>query len=154
MRRILLIACIVASSLALSEAVAIEMQPGLWVLTSKSERGGVGQTNPTKVRCISAEESKSAASRTSVALTVRATALLNDRFGKDACKIIESKKTDDGASWLMRCNGITTAEQEGGLKFDSPRHYTSSIRTTVSFQGKTATSTLTSEGRRTGECPK
>jgi hypothetical protein len=133
---------------------AIEMQPGLWVLTSKSDRGGLAKSNPTKVKCISTEEAKTAASKTGVNLTERARSVFNDRFGKDNCKLAESSKDDQGVSWLMRCSGVISGEQAGSLKFDSPRHYTAVVKTTVLFQGKSITSTMTSEGRRTGECPR
>jgi hypothetical protein len=135
-------------------AQAIEMQPGLWVLTSKSDRGGLAKSNPTKVRCISSEEAKTAASKTNVGLSERAMSVFNDRFGKDNCKLIESSKTDQGVSWLLRCSGVISGEQAGSLTFDGPRHYTSTVKTTVLFQGKSVISTMSSEGRRTGECPR
>src|SRR5665647_576087 len=120
-------------------AIAAEMQPGLWEVTSKSERDGVVKTRPTKTQCITPEKAKEAGSRTSIEL--------NMSRGSETCKIVDSKKTDNGMTWRMQCAGPIPAEQTGSSVFDSPQHYTTVTKTTATAARKTLTSTMTAEGR-------
>jgi hypothetical protein len=54
----------------------------------------------------------------------------------------------------MQCTGPFTAEQAGSFAIDSPQNYTIVLKTTATVTQTTVTSTLTSEGRRIGECPR
>lgn len=127
-------------------AVAVEMQPGLWEVSSKSERDGVVTTRPTKTQCITPEKAKEASGRTSIEFSISR--------GSETCKIVDSQKTDKGMNWRMQCAGPIPAEQTGSSLFDSPQHYTTITKTTATAARKTLTSTMTVEGRRIGECPK
>lgn len=155
MQRLLLV-CAGAASLALMPlpAAAVDMQPGLWELTSKVDRDGVPESRPTRSQCITAEIANAARDRTDFGLGGGATARLNARFGKDACKLVETKNSPELMSWRLRCTGSPRAEQEGTARFDNPRHYLLVITTRLTAANKTVSSVTTTEGRHIGECPR
>lgn len=131
--------------LAALPAKAVDLQPGLWEVTGKEERDGVITQRPRRTHCITPGQAKEASSRTSVELSVSR--------GGESCKTVDSQKTDTGMTWRMRCVGPIAAEQTGSFVFDSPQHYTVVLKTTATAARRTLTTTLTTEGRRIGECP-
>lgn len=154
-KRLLLVATstLINISFVLS-AAAVEMQPGLWELTTRVEQDGAASTRPTRSRCVTAEAADAARTKTDFDIAARSKKLLNSRFGQDACKLTDEKNSQDLISWRLRCTGVRSAEQEGVARFDSPRHYTLTIRTTMTSADKTVTSVVTVEGRHRGECPR
>jgi len=142
----LLLICAGATSLGLTAvpAKAVELQPGLWEMTSKTERAGVVKARPTKTRCITPEQVKAFVDRAPYQKT-----------GTDqSCKSADLKQAGDKMSWRIQCTGKLPMETNASYTFDNPQHDTALFRTTVTIMGKTASSTLTVEGRRIGECPK
>lgn len=133
-------------------AVAVEMQPGLWEQTTKVERDGAVSTRSPRRKCVTAESASIARSKADFGFSAKAHALLRSRFGRDACKLIDAKNSQYLISWRLRCTGNPSAEQEGTVRFDRPRHYKLTIRTSMTSAGKTVTSVLTAEGRYVGEC--
>jgi uncharacterized protein DUF3617 len=145
--RALLVAASATLILAISSLPtrAVELQPGLWEVSGKKESNGVITQRPTRTQCITPEKAKEVSSRTSIELSVSR--------GGESCKTVDSKKTDTGITWRMQCAGLITAEQTGSVVLDSPHHYTILFKTTATVGRRTLTSTLTTEGRRIGECP-
>ncbi len=143
----LLLICAGATSLGLTAvpAKAVELQPGLWEISTKQERDGAVTQRPTRNKCITSEQAKTISSRAFLAGEFR----LRGR----TCKIIDQHQTDKEITWRMECPGLFPAEQAGRHVVDSPQHYTSELKSSVKLPGKTMSSTLTVEGRRIGECP-
>ena len=127
-------------------ANAVDLQPGLWEVSGKSERGGVITPRATRTKCITPEKAKDISSRTSIEFSLSR--------GSESCKTVDSQKTANGMTWRLQCAGLITAEQTGSFVFDSPQHYTILLKTTATTGRRTLTSTLTVEGRRIGECPR
>lgn len=151
---LLVAASMLIEALPVLPAAAIEMQPGLWELTSKVDRNGAASTRPPRSLCVTAETANAARARTDFDLSGGAKAGLNARFGRDACKLVEAKNSQDLMSWRLQCTSSPSAEQEGTARFDNPRHYLLVIRTSITASNKTVTSVTTTEGRHIGECPR
>ncbi len=143
--RLLLIA-VSATFLALAgvPAKAVDLQPGLWEVSSKSERGGVVKARPTKTRCITPEQAREFVNRTPYEKTGT----------NESCKSADLKQAGNTMSWRIQCTGKLPMETSASYTFDNPQHYTAVFKTTVTVMGKTTSSTLTVQGRRLGECPK
>jgi len=135
-----------------ASAEAIELQPGLWELTSKIDRNGTVSTRSPHSRCITAEAAKAARTKTDFDISAGNKVRLSGRFGQDACKIVDRKNSRALMSWRLQCTGSPRVEQEGTARFDSPRHYVLVIRTSITAQDKTFTSVLTTEAQYKGEC--
>jgi type II secretory ATPase GspE/PulE/Tfp pilus assembly ATPase PilB-like protein len=144
-RLLLICAGVTSPGLAAMPAQAVELQPGLWEVTSKSERDGVIKQRPTKTDCITPEKAKEASRRTSIELGISR--------GSESCKVVGTQKTDNGMTWRMQCVGPISGEQTGSYVIHSPQHYTAVANTITTAGRRALTSTLTVEGRRTGECP-
>ena len=119
-------------------------EPGLWQTTSKSERAGVVRIRPTRTRCISPEQSRDFAART--------TRDFNTSLA--SCQSVDLHKTENGMTWRLACTGALPVGGFATYAFDSPQHYVATIQSGVQFFGMSVRSTLTIEGRRIGECPK
>ena len=155
LRRILLVTA-GATSLVLAggPAKAVDMQPGLWELTTKVDRNGAVSTRPPRSRCITPEAANAARAKTDFDISAGAKARLSARFGQDACKLIDTKNSQVLTTWRLQCTGSPRVEQEGTARFDNPRHYVLVIRTSMTVLNKTLTSVLTTEGQHKGECPR
>ncbi len=64
-----------------SARAATELQPGLWKITTKIERGGVTKPGPTQTRCLTPDRVKA---------TLAASAATSRQPG--ACKVTEVRK--------------------------------------------------------------
>jgi len=131
--------------LAALPAKAVDLQPGLWEVSGKTERDGVITPRPMRTKCITPEKAKDISRRPSIEFS--------PSRGSESCKTVDSQKTVNGMTWRLQCAGLITAEQTGSFVFDSPQHYTILLKTTATAGRRTQTSTLTVEGRRIGECP-
>jgi hypothetical protein len=128
---------------------AIDLQPGQWEISTKRERDGVVETRPSRTMCITPEKARQITKQISKAFPT-------NEFSSHSttCKILDVKETDREVTWRAQCTGLFPAEQSGRYVIDSPEHYTSTVRSSVNSGQKTLSSTLTTQGRRTGECPK
>lgn len=137
---------VVGLALSVAPVGAVEPQPGLWELASKTEQGGVTTQRPLRTKCVTPEDVKAAAARdlgtTEFPLRGR------------TCKVVDLQKTDKQTTWRVECPGMFPAGQTGRIEFDTPQHYSSELTSSVEISGKTMSRTLTIEGRRVGECPK
>ena len=139
----------VGLALTVAPVGAADLQPGLWELSSKSDRDGVIAQRPLRKQCITPDKAKQVTEQVSRALP-------KNEFGNRGanCKIIDLKTTDQEVTWRTECSGFFPAEQTGRYVVDSPQHVTSEVHSSVKLAQKTLSSTVTTEGRRIGECPK
>jgi hypothetical protein len=133
---------------------AVEMQPGLWEVTTIVDHNGAVSTRSPRLKCINAEGPNAAGTNADFGFSADARAMLSARFGQDACKLVEAKNGKDLITWRLQCTGKLSAEQEGSVRFDNPQHYTATIRSSITSDKKTVTSTVTTEGRHRGDCPR
>jgi Protein of unknown function (DUF3617) len=143
-RLLLICAGMTSLGLAAMPVQAVELQPGLWEVTSKTARGGVVKVRPTKTRCITPEQVKEFVDRATYEKTST----------DQSCKSADLKQAGDKMSWRIQCTGKLPMETNASYTFDSLQHYTALFSTTVTIMGQSASSTLTVEGRRIDECPK
>jgi hypothetical protein len=132
---------------------AVELEPGFWELTTKFESEGDVSERPLRSRCISATAAAAAGTVEGIALSAGALAKLEEKFGKDACRLIETRNSTDVFSWWLACSGNHGADQTGIARFDGPKHFTVEIRTVVRADGLSRSSITKLEGRHKGECP-
>lgn len=147
MRRAITFACaigVAALALGFEPALAAEPQPGLWEIHKSFARGGTSTQRPVRTRCISAEQAGQFAQLPSREVKV----------GPAVCKSFAVDKTDNGTTWATLCPSLPfrfAASYVG----DTPQHYIWMFRREIMLAGQPiATSTVTIEGRRIGECPK
>lgn len=157
MRRGVLLAAVAAASVPVAipgRAASVELRPGLWELTGTIDRDGDVSVRKPRFRCVSPEMARAAAADAELDLGAAARAILQDRFGRDACRLVRETNSDRALAWRLRCTGTPSAEQEGTVRFESPRRYTVTIRTRMTAADRTVASTVTTEGRHRGECPR
>ena len=156
MARSLCVACFLGATLVvqiLAPAAAVELQPGLWELTTKVDRNGAVSMRPPRSKCITAEKANAARTKTDLDIIAGVKAKLSAPSGRDACKLVDAKNSPDLMTWRLQCTaGSSSAEQEITARFDSPRHYVVVIRSSITFLNKTLTSVSTTEGQHKGEC--
>lgn len=153
-RTIVLAAVAAAGIVAGTPVAAAEVQPGLWEVTGQVERDGTVTERRPRLRCVSPEMARTAAADGDLDLGAGARVMLNDRFGPDACRLTRDRSGDRLIGWRLTCAGDPGAEQEGTVRFESPRHYTVTVRTSMTSGDRKATSVVTVVGRHKGECPR
>ena len=132
---------------------AVEMQPGLWELTTKIERAGSVVKRPVRMRCETAEAANAASTQTDLDISRMVKEKLSGASGQDLCKLTDAKNSREMAAWRLQCAGKPDLEQVVTIRFDNPGHYVLVITTSVTALNRTfTTSVLTTEGRHKGEC--
>jgi hypothetical protein len=130
------------------------MQPGLWELTTKVERDGVAATRPLRARCVTTNSAKAARSATARDIDTGFKSMLGASPAQEACKLTDVRNDKDLITWRLQCAGGTNAQREYTARFDNPRHYVETTKTSVTVNNKTFTAVETTEGRYKGECPR
>ena len=131
-------------AVAVSTAFAAEgVAPGLWRIVSRTETGGViGPPHETS-RCLTPDQARDVAATFAPASDV----------DNSSCTPIEHSLNGQRLNWRMLCKGQLDMEETGEFNFDSPRHYTATIRTRASVSGKTMIDSQdTLEGQWVSEC--
>ena len=130
-------------ALAASAATAGGIAPGLWRIISRTETGGVIGPPHESSRCLTAEEAQD----------VAATFAPPPGASDSSCAPVEHSLNGQKLIWRMPCRGQTDMEQSGEFTFDSPRHYTATMRTRAAVSGKTMIDSQdTLEGQWVSEC--
>lgn len=123
-------------------AQAAEPRPGLWKITSVSERNGVKVGERSLDSCITADAAKS--------LTQ---IQFDDKVDpRNECRKLDEQRVGSSLTWRVRCTGAVPVETKALFVFDSPEHYSAELTTTLTVVRTTLESTLKIEGRRVGEC--
>ena len=114
-----------ALALAGSVAFADGIDPGLWKITSRTETGGVIGPPHESSKCLSAEEAHDLAT----------TFAPISRTINSVCAPIERSLTGPRLNWRLVCKGQLDMELTGDFNFDSPHHYTATVRTKAAIAG-------------------
>lgn len=129
----------------------VALLPGQWEVVTRRDRNGVLTLLPTDTHCVTAEmarrKSRDGQAEARLAEFMKKRPALN-------CRIADRSVSGATSSWRLTCSGSLEAEQLGTLTVKSPEHFVEEMKTIVKFGTTTIVSTLTVEGRRTGECPK
>ncbi len=140
--RIVLPAAILALSAAFAYADGIE--PGLWKTINRNEAGGVVSPPQEASTCLTAEQTDDLPTTFSpISRTVNS-----------ACAPIERSFDGQKLTWRLVCKGQLDMELNGAFDFDSPHHYTATVRTKAAMGGMTmADARQTIEGQWVSACP-
>ncbi len=118
---IILPALVLASSVALADGI----EPGLWKITTRTETGGVIGPPHESSKCLTPEETHNLATTFSpVSGTINS-----------VCAPIERSLNGPRLSWRLTCKGQLDMELTGDFNFDSPHHYTGTVRTKAVIAG-------------------
>ncbi len=139
--RAALLAAVLA--LAASAAGAEGIDPGLWRIISRTETGGVIGPPHESSKCLTAEQVHDLPTTFSpVPRTINSN-----------CAPIERSFTGERLTWRLVCKGQLDMELTGEFNFDSPHHYTATMRTKAAMIGQTMIdSQNTLEGQWVSEC--
>ena len=139
--RIALLAVVLAlgSTLALADGI----EPGLWKVITRTETGGVLGPPHESSKCLTAEQTRDLGTTFSpVPATVNS-----------VCAPIERSLNGDKLTWRLSCKGQLDMELTGDFTFDSPHHYSATVRTKATMAGMSMVdSQQTLEGQWVSEC--
>jgi hypothetical protein len=124
-------------------ASADGIAPGLWRITNRMETGGVIGPPHESSKCLTAEQTADLGTTFSpVPTTVNS-----------ECAPIERKLTGDKLTWHLVCKGQLDMELTGEFNFDSPHHYSATVRTKAQMAGMPMVdSQQTLDGQWISEC--
>lgn len=126
-----------------SPAVADGISPGLWQVTETVVMDGAASQPQVRTRCLSAEQAGDTA----------ATFSPEYRTVNSDCERAEFKSTASKLKWRMLCKGQMDMDVSGDFTFDTPKHYTATIRSKGSMAGREFVNTSVAiEGEHLGEC--
>jgi hypothetical protein len=138
---------VMAAALVLGASVAFAdgIDPGLWRITTRTETGGVIGPPHESSKCLTAEQTHDLVTTFSpVPQTINS-----------VCAPIESSLDGPRLSWRLVCKGELNMELSGDFNFDSPHHYSGTVRTKAIMGGMLMVdSQNTLEAEWVSECPK
>ncbi len=118
--------------------------PGLWQIVGQRVSGGVMEPPHASSKCLTADEARDLAATFSVI----------PRTVNSVCAPIERSLNGPRLTWHLVCKGQIDMELSGDFNFDSPHHYTATVRTKAALAGAQMIDTQdTLEGRWVSACP-
>ncbi len=131
-------------ALAASGALADGIEPGLWKITTHTETGGVAAPPHELTKCLTVEQTNDlGATFSPVATTVNSD-----------CAPMERSLKGPSLTWHLVCTGQLNMDLSGAFDFDSPHHYTGTVRTKAEMPGMpNVDSQNTIEGEWVSACP-
>jgi len=129
----------VAASVALADGI----EPGLWKITSRTATGGVIGPPHESSKCLTPDETRDLPTTFSPI----------PRTENSVCAPIERSFNGAKLTWRLVCKGQLDMELTGEFNFDSPHHYTATMRTKAAMAGMTMVdSQNTLEAQWVSEC--
>jgi hypothetical protein len=126
-----------------SPAVADGIAPGLWQVTETVTMNGNATPTQVRTRCLSPEQAGDTATTFSPEY----------RTANSDCERAEFESTASKLKWRMLCKGQMEMDVSGDFTFDTPKHYSATIRSKGSMAGRTVVnSSVAIEGEHQGEC--
>jgi hypothetical protein len=126
-------------------AFAEGIEPGLWKTTTRVESDGVVSPPREGAKCLTAEETQDLAQTFSpIASTVNS-----------ECAPLERSLVGEKLAWRLVCKGQLDMELTGEFTFDSPHHYSATIRSRAVMAGMLVANSLNMiEAQRVSDCPR
>ncbi len=116
---------VMAYALDGSTVLADGIEPGLWQVTSRTQTGGVIGPPHESSKCLTAQDVGDLATTFSpLSRTINST-----------CAPIERSLSGSHLTWRLTCRGQLDMELTGEFNFDSPRHYTATVRSKAAMVG-------------------
>jgi Protein of unknown function (DUF3617) len=119
------------------------IQPGEWMVTSKTVLNGAATQPTTRARCLTPQQTGDIATTFGPQMgTVNSTC---------APPVVET--TGRTLTWQIECRGQMDMNVQGSFDFDSPSHYTATVSSKAWMAGSLISDVKTEvEGERVGEC--
>ncbi len=135
--------CLLQAAAVPAAAETLGIEPGQWKVTSNTQVNGAATPPGVKARCLSAEQASDVAKTFGPASnTVNST-----------CAPAEPETTGTTLKWHVQCKGQIDIEVWGDFNFDSPTHYTATVRSKGWMAGKLMSDVKTElVGEHVGEC--
>jgi hypothetical protein len=142
--RCVAIALFAAFALAASAALADGIEPGLWKIITHTESGGVAGPPHESSKCLTAAQTGDlGATFSPIPATVNS-----------VCAPMERSLKGPLLTWHLVCTGQLNMDLSGAFDFDSPHHYTGTVRTKAEMPGMpNVDSQNTIEGEWDSACP-
>ena len=129
--------------LGIAVAFADGIEPGLWKTITRTETNGMAAPQRESVRCLTAEQAQDVATTFSPVMQT-----INSE-----CAPIERSLVGGKLSWRLVCKGQLDMELAGDYTFDSPRHYTATVRNRAAMAGMPMANVVsTLEGQWVSAC--
>lgn len=150
-KRRLLVACravaivaFAAFAFAASAAHADGIEPGLWKITTHTESGGMVSPPHQSSKCLTAEQTGDlGATFSPIPATVNS-----------VCAPMERSLKGPLLTWHLVCTGQLNMDLSGAFDFDSPRHYSGTVRTKAEMAGMPMVNSQNKiEGEWVSACP-
>jgi hypothetical protein len=140
---VLAVATTAAVAATVTAAMADGIDPGLWKVITRTETGGVIGPPHESSKCLTADQTRD--------LTTTFTPVPNTV--NSVCSPIEHNLAGDKLTWRLTCNGQLDMVLTGEFTFDSPHHYSGTVRTKAQMAGMMMVdSQNTLEGQWVSEC--
>ena len=132
-----------ALAVCASTASADEIESGLWKVTTWIEQGGIIAPPQTSMKCLTPRETGDLATTFSpVSRTINSD-----------CAPLERNLNGKQLSWKLTCKGQLNMEVTAAFVFDTPHHYTATIRNNATMGGMQMVDTRTMiEAERVSKC--
>jgi hypothetical protein len=126
-----------------ADAQTPSIQPGEWMVTSKTMVNGAPVPPTSRARCFTPQQASEITKTFGPQVgTVNSTC---------ADPVIET--TDRTLTWRLECKGQMDMNVQGSFDFDSPTHYTGTVSSKAWMAGSQISDADTKvEGERVGEC--
>jgi hypothetical protein len=111
---------------------AIELEPGTWQDSETGTENGKPAKPAVSSDCMTAEDAKD---------PMKAIAKMKEGEGASQCKTLDIQQNGNVVSLKMQCGDEKQGmmEMSGTFTFLDQRHYTTSMKTAISFGGQTMT---------------
>lgn len=135
---------IAACLLAAQPAPALELDPGEWQGTERGTENGEPAEPVTSTACITKADSRD---------LVKALSAVKELAGQK-CAAVDLHDTGKTLSFRIECGSPDKASfsVDAKLDFESASHYSGTIKSSVTFGGKTTSSDKQIDSRRIGPC--
>jgi len=133
-----------ALGLAMPAGAADGIDPGLWKIITRTESAGVTGPPHESSKCLTVEQTQDLGTTFSpVPQTVNS-----------VCAPIERNLEGPRLTWHLVCKGQLDMELSGEFNFDSPHHYTATVRTKAAMAGMAMVDSQNMlEGQWISACP-
>jgi len=142
-RHALILVGTLLATLVAAAAETPDIQPGEWIVTSKTVLNGAIAQPTSRARCLTPEQ------------TADITRTFGPQMGtvNSTCAEPVLETTARRMTWRLECRGQMDMNVQGSFDFDSPTHYTATISSKAWMAGALISDVKTEvEGERTGEC--
>jgi hypothetical protein len=135
---------VVAFLLIAATAYADGIEPGLWKIITRTATGGVVGPPMESSKCLTADQTRDLSTTFSPV----------PRTINSVCAPIERSLEGSRLTWHLICKGQLDVDLAGEFNFDSPHHYTATVRTKADMAGTPmADSQNMLEGQWISACP-